>query len=207
MSPFDRPANSPASFRDLAAPGSARKHLVAGLHFRARSFDLEVTRWAPTRLTSSIFHSGHTEPYEPFDRPANSPAHPSVTSPRRDRPASLRCAGLHFRSQKLGLEVTRRRRPDLPPLSFIQAPRRAPAHRLWSLAPHSYLAPRRQAAARRRGGLRAARGGARAVLALHLRRGRRNSGQGIAPGSRQGQRTAPVQRRVAVSEGKQRGCH
>ena len=67
--------------------------------------------------------------------------------------------------------------------------------------------PRRQAAARRRGGLRAARGAARAVLALHLRRGRRDFGQGIAPASRQGQRTAPVQRRVAVGEEKQRGCH
>ena len=28
----------------------------------------------------------------PFDRPAAPPAHPSTTSPRRDRPASLQCA-------------------------------------------------------------------------------------------------------------------
>ena len=67
--------------------------------------------------------------------------------------------------------------------------------------------PRRRAAARRRGGLRAARGAARAVLALHLRRGRPDSGQGIAAASRQGQRTALEQRRVAVGEEKQRGCH
>ena len=67
--------------------------------------------------------------------------------------------------------------------------------------------PRRRAAARRRGGLRAARGVARTVLALHLRRGRRDFGQGIAAASRQDQRTAPEQRRVAVGEEKQRGCH
>ena len=68
-------------------------------------------------------------------------------------------------------------------------------------------APRRRAAARRRGGLRAARGAARAVLALHLRRRRPDSGQGIAAASGQGQRMAPEQRRVAVGEEKQRGCH
>ena len=67
--------------------------------------------------------------------------------------------------------------------------------------------PRRRAAARRHGGLRAARGAARTVLALHLRRGRRDFGQGIAAASRQGQRTALEQRRVAVGEEKQRGCH
>ena len=65
----------------------------------------------------------------------------------------------------------------------------------------------RRAAARRRGGLRAARRAARAVLALHLRRRRRDFGQGIAAASRQGQRTALEQRRVAVGEEKQRGCH
>ena len=66
---------------------------------------------------------------------------------------------------------------------------------------------RRQAAARRRGGLRAARGAARTVLALHLRRRRPDSGQGIAAASGQGQQTAPEQRRAAVGEEKQHGCH
>ena len=54
------PARTP--FRDLAAPGSTRKPV---LHTRgisqARSFDLEVTPWAPTRLTSSISHTGPKE--------------------------------------------------------------------------------------------------------------------------------------------------
>jgi len=56
-----------APFRDLATPESARKPPVcrSGISW-ARSFDLEVTPWAPTRLTSCIFHSGHTEAYEPL---------------------------------------------------------------------------------------------------------------------------------------------
>ena len=51
-----------ATFRLKLSPESARKPL---LHTRgisqARSFDLEVTPWAPTRLTSCIFHSGPEE--------------------------------------------------------------------------------------------------------------------------------------------------
>ena len=31
-----------------------------------RSFDLEVTRWAPSRLTSCIFHPAHKEACEPL---------------------------------------------------------------------------------------------------------------------------------------------
>ena len=59
------PARTP--FRDLAAPESTRKPPVcrSGIS-RARSFDLEVTPWAPTRLTSCIFHSGHTGAYAPL---------------------------------------------------------------------------------------------------------------------------------------------
>ena len=58
-------------------PEWTRKPLVcrSGIS-RARSFDLEVTTWAPTRLTSCIFHSGHTEAYEPLRstrRPARAP--------------------------------------------------------------------------------------------------------------------------------------
>ena len=51
----------------LFSPQFACKHVLhtRGIS-RARSFDLEVTPWAPTRLTSCIFHSGHTEAYEPL---------------------------------------------------------------------------------------------------------------------------------------------
>ena len=54
------PARAP--FHHLAAPGSTRKPLLhtRGIS-RARSFDLEVTPWAPTRLTSCISHPGPEE--------------------------------------------------------------------------------------------------------------------------------------------------
>eukprot|EP01045_Picozoa_sp_COSAG04_P047999 COSAG04_NODE_18193_length_448_cov_3.621777_1_plen_73_part_10 len=45
---------------------------------RARSFDLEVTPWAPTRLTSCISHPGLVEAYEPLRStlcPARAPFH------------------------------------------------------------------------------------------------------------------------------------
>ena len=56
-----------ATCRLKLSPESARKPPVcrSGIS-RAASFDLEVTSWAPTRLTSCIFHSGHTEAYEPL---------------------------------------------------------------------------------------------------------------------------------------------
>merc|ERR1712097_37551 len=59
------PARAP--FRDLATPESTRKPPVcrSGIS-RAKSFDLEVTPWAPTRLTSCIFHPGPAEAYEPL---------------------------------------------------------------------------------------------------------------------------------------------
>ena len=51
-----------ATLSDFAASESTRKPL---LHTRgisgARSFDLEVTPWAPSRLTSSISHPGPEE--------------------------------------------------------------------------------------------------------------------------------------------------
>eukprot|EP01045_Picozoa_sp_COSAG04_P016552 COSAG04_NODE_1389_length_6958_cov_12.573553_7_plen_154_part_01 len=49
----------------VRAAGSTRKPPVrrSGIS-RARSFDLEVTPWAPTRLTSCIFHPGPAEAYE-----------------------------------------------------------------------------------------------------------------------------------------------
>ena len=54
------PAQPP--FRLQSSPEQARK---PPLHtrgiYRARSFDLEVTPWAPTRLTSCISHTGPEE--------------------------------------------------------------------------------------------------------------------------------------------------
>merc|ERR1712097_217979 len=49
------PAQPP--FRLQSSPEPARKPLLhtRGIS-RARSFDLEVSAWAPTRLTSCIFH-------------------------------------------------------------------------------------------------------------------------------------------------------
>ena len=59
------PARTP--FRDLAAPESARMPPVCRFGTpRARSFDLEVTPWAPTRLTSCISHPGRMDAYEPL---------------------------------------------------------------------------------------------------------------------------------------------
>merc|ERR1712093_168079 len=77
-----------APFRDLAAPGSTRKPL---LHTRgiskARSFDLEVAPWAPTRLTSCISHPGPAEAYEPLRStlcPARAPF-PPLAAPESTR--------------------------------------------------------------------------------------------------------------------------
>ena len=63
MSLFDRPSAPPAHPSAYNLPReSARKPLLhtRGIS-RARSFDLEVTPWAPTRLTSSISHTGPEE--------------------------------------------------------------------------------------------------------------------------------------------------
>jgi len=96
------PARTP--FRDLAAPGSTRKPVLhtRGIS-RAKSFDLEVTPWAPTRLTSCIFHPGPTEAYEPL-RSTLCPAR----TPFRDlaAPESARMPPVqvwHFPGQKLRL--------------------------------------------------------------------------------------------------------
>ena len=83
------PARTP--FRDLAAPGPTRKPPVcrSGIS-RARSFDLEVTPWAPARLTSCIFHPGPEEasgastlepgPAEQFRRVEPPPNRPAATT-------------------------------------------------------------------------------------------------------------------------------
>ena len=56
------PGCAGATWSYFAAPESARKPLLhtRGIS-RARSFDLEVTPWAPTRLTSCISHTGPEE--------------------------------------------------------------------------------------------------------------------------------------------------
>jgi len=51
-----------ATLSDFAAPESTRKPLLHTRGIcRARSFDLEVTPWAPTRLTSCISYPGPEE--------------------------------------------------------------------------------------------------------------------------------------------------
>ena len=60
-----------------------------------------------------------------FDRPSVPPAHPSTTSPRRDRPASLCCTLAAFpRPEASTWRWLPGRRADLPPVSPIQVPRR-----------------------------------------------------------------------------------
>jgi len=100
------PARAP--FRDLAAPESTRKPPVcrSGIS-RARSFDLEVTPWAPTRLTSCIFHSGHTEAYEPLRstrRPARAPFN-HLAAPGSARKPPVCRSGIS-RARSFDLEVT-----------------------------------------------------------------------------------------------------
>ena len=58
------PCSSNTPFRLHSSPEPPRKPLLhtRGIS-RARSFDLEVTPWAPTRLTSCIFHPGPEESY------------------------------------------------------------------------------------------------------------------------------------------------
>jgi len=89
------PARAP--FRDLAAPQSSRKPLVcrSGIS-RVRSFDLEVTAWAPSRLTSCIFHSGPEESSGASTLPPG-PARPlSASNFPPNRPASLCCTPTAF---------------------------------------------------------------------------------------------------------------
>ena len=58
---------------------------------RARSFDLEVTPWAPTRLTSCISHPGPEEASGGSTWGQTALARPGAISPPRNRPASLYC--------------------------------------------------------------------------------------------------------------------
>ena len=77
-------------------------------HYRgiswARSFGLEVTPWAPTRLTSCIFHSGPKEAYEPLRSTRCSARAPfrDLAAPKSTRQASS-VQVWHFLGQKLRL--------------------------------------------------------------------------------------------------------
>ena len=74
---------------------------------RARSFDLEVTPWAPTRLASCIFHPGPTEAYEPLRStlcPARAPFH-HLAAPESTRKPLLHTRGIS-RARSFDLEVT-----------------------------------------------------------------------------------------------------
>ena len=90
------------------APESTRKPLLhtRGIS-RARSFDLEVTLWAPTRLTSCISHPGLAEAYEPLRStlcPARAPFHHLAASESARKPL-LHTRGIS-RARSFDLEVT-----------------------------------------------------------------------------------------------------
>ena len=78
-------------------PESARK---PPLHTRgisrARSFDLEVTRWAPTRLTSCISHPGPEESSGASTVEPGPAQPPSASNFPPNRPASLCCTPAAF---------------------------------------------------------------------------------------------------------------
>ena len=65
-----------------------------------------MTPWAPTRLTSCIFHSGHTEAYEPLRstrRPARAPFR-DLAAPESTRKPALHTRGIS-RARSCDLEV------------------------------------------------------------------------------------------------------
>ena len=70
---------------------------------RARSFDLEVTPWAPTRLASCIFHPGPEEAYEPL-RSTLCPAHAPFR--RLATPESAHKPLLHTHGTSRGEKLT-----------------------------------------------------------------------------------------------------
>ena len=62
----------------------------------ARSFDLEVTPWAPTRLSSCISPTGPAEAYEPLRStlcPASAPFH-HLAAPESTRKPLLHTRGI-----------------------------------------------------------------------------------------------------------------
>jgi len=97
-----------APFQHIAAPESTHKPPVcrSGIS-RARSFDLEVTPWAPTRLTSCIFHPGHTEAYEPLRSTRSSARAPfrDLAAPESAHKPPVCRSGIS-RARSFDLEVT-----------------------------------------------------------------------------------------------------
>ena len=111
----------------LFSPQFACKHALhtRGIS-RARSFDLEVKPWAPTRLTSCIFHPGPAEssgastlepgPAQQFRSVKFPPSRPASLSARARRRNPSKVAG---GGQRLGEDPTnrahiRRRRLEWP---------------------------------------------------------------------------------------------
>ena len=86
-----------ATFRLKLSPESTRN---PPLHTRgisrARSFDLEVTRWAPARLTSCISHPGSEESSGASTLPPGPAQPPSASNLPPNRPTSLCCTPTAF---------------------------------------------------------------------------------------------------------------
>ena len=85
-----QPKAPPKDLASAALPRhfSGQKLRLRGISW-ARSFDLEVTRWAPTRLTSSIFHPGPEESSGASTWTQAAQVRPGAISPPPNRPASL----------------------------------------------------------------------------------------------------------------------
>ena len=102
------PGCAGATWSNFAAPESTHKPLLhtRGIS-RARSFDLEATLWAPSRLTSCIFHSGHAEAYELLRLtlyPARAPFR-YLAAPESTRKPLLHTRGIS-RARSFDLEAT-----------------------------------------------------------------------------------------------------
>jgi len=129
------PGCAGATLSDFAASELPRK---PPLHTRgisrARSFDLEVTPWAPTRLTSCISHTGPEESFGASTLPPGPARPPSASNFPPNRPASLRCTPAAFPGRggdALGADPTYllylpfRSRGELRRIDFAAWPRTA----------------------------------------------------------------------------------
>ena len=66
---------------------------------RARSFDLEVTPWAPTRLTPCIFHSGPEESFGASTLPPGPTQPPSASNFPPNRPSEPQSTWQHCKGE------------------------------------------------------------------------------------------------------------
>ena len=89
MSPSIDPPPRPRTLQHLTALRTVSPQALLCRSGISGPVDLAVTPQAPTRLTSSSSPFRSVGVYEPFDRPAAPPAHPSTTSPRRSTAVSL----------------------------------------------------------------------------------------------------------------------